>query len=137
MARLCIVFGLLLCGLTIVALVNAPLKNAAYFVPMMLGIPILFCGVVGLNPHRLGTALRFAAAIATIGSTMGLMRVSVCFVRLGRDVHVNMLALKVVSAMTVLCLVFAILCLFSVLRMRRKRLSAGQVPKNHPSGEPT
>ena len=128
MARVCIVCGLLLCGLTIGVLVIAPFKYPTHFIPMMMGIPILFCGVVGLNPHRLGASLRFALAIASVGGLMGASRVVVCMVRLGGDRHVNMFALKVVSAMTVLCLVFALTCLFSLTRMRRRKFAA-KVPE--------
>ena len=63
MARASIIFGLLLCGLSAVAMVGAPLKMPALFIPMMFGIPVLFCGVVGLNPHRRRNSVAIAAAI--------------------------------------------------------------------------
>ena len=137
MARVCIVFGLLLCGLTIGVLMIAPVKNPAFFLPMMLGIPILFCGVVALNPHRLSLFLRIAAGIAAFGGLVGALRVGACFVRLSRDHGVNMIALRLVCAMTVGCLLFAVVCLFSVLRARRRRDIEGPVASKRPGGEPT
>ena len=137
MARVCIVFGLLLCGLTIGVLVIAPIKNPAYFIPMMLGIPILFCGVVALNPHRLAAFLRIAAAIAAFGGFVGAMRVGACCVRLSQDHGVNMMALRLVSAMTIGCLLFALVCMLSVVRMRRRRLVGGRIAAKAPGGEPT
>ena len=135
MARVCFVFGLLLCGLTIAVLVMAQLKHPLHFIPMMLGIPILFCGVVGLNPHRLSTSLRFAFVIAVAGGLVGASRVGVCWVRLGGDHHVNIFALKVVGAMTVLCSVFAVLCLISLVRTQRRRLAAGELIAAEADGE--
>lgn len=63
MARASIIFGLLLCGLSALAMVGTPLKMPALFIPMMFGIPVLFCGVVGLNPHRRRNSVAIAAAI--------------------------------------------------------------------------
>lgn len=66
MARVTIIIGLLLCGLSAVAMVGTPLKMPALFIPMMFGIPVLFCGVVGLNPHRRRVAVAIAATIMSI-----------------------------------------------------------------------
>jgi hypothetical protein len=66
MARVTIIIGLLLCGLSAVAMVCAPLKMPALFIPMMFGIPVLFCGVVGLNPHRRRVSVGIAATIMSI-----------------------------------------------------------------------
>ena len=49
MARTGIIFGLILCGITFAGLVGIPVKTPTQFYAMMLGIPILICGVVILG----------------------------------------------------------------------------------------
>jgi hypothetical protein len=71
MARVGIVFGLLLCALTVVALLYTTAKMPSLFVPMMIGIPILFCSIVGLNPHRRKNAMLNAAAVGALGLVVG------------------------------------------------------------------
>ena len=70
MARVGIIFGLLLCGLTIAGLVGTTVKSTILFIPMMIGIPTLFCGVVALNPHRRKHAMRVSATIASCFAPM-------------------------------------------------------------------
>jgi uncharacterized membrane protein len=71
MARVGIIFGLLLCALTVVALLYTTAKMPSLFVPMMIGIPILFCSIVGLNPHRRKNAMLNAVAVGTLGLIVG------------------------------------------------------------------
>ena len=67
MARFGIVSGLLLCFNTAYALFSSLNKEPLLFIPMMLGIPILFFGVVALNPHRRRQALATAALVGGAG----------------------------------------------------------------------
>lgn len=46
----------------------------ALFIPMMFGIPVLFCGVVGLNPHRRRNSVATAAAIMLFAVVAALAR---------------------------------------------------------------
>ena len=71
MARIGIIFGLFLCGLTCAGLLGTTLKSPIQFIPMMLGIPSLFCGVVALNPHRRKNAMFGVAALAMAGIGIG------------------------------------------------------------------
>jgi hypothetical protein len=73
MARAGIVFGLILCGITIAGLVASSTKAPTQFYPMMLGIPILFLGVVALNPHRRRFAMMVASLIAILGGVLGIL----------------------------------------------------------------
>ena len=57
MARLGILAGVLLCVGTAMARMGSYEKAVWLFLPMMIGIPIMFLGVVGLNPHRRRVAL--------------------------------------------------------------------------------
>ncbi len=52
-------------------MLGTTLKMPALFIPMMYGIPVLFCGVVALNPHRRRIAIASAAGlmvVAAVGS---------------------------------------------------------------------
>lgn len=76
MARATIVFGLILCGATLVALLNISVgKITTAFIPIIFGIPIFICGIISLNPHRARFWLRTAVAIAAIGAAGSLFRV--------------------------------------------------------------
>ncbi len=120
MARVGIVFGLLLCALTVTGLVVSLDKGLVQFVPMMLGIPILFCGVVALNPHRRRHAMHFSAGIAGVGALLGGGRASALAIGWIRGAETDPLALRMVSVMAVSCLVFVVICLLSFLHARRR-----------------
>lgn len=72
MARLGIIFGLLLCGVTVAAMLQTPQKDPSQLYAMMIGIPILFCGVVSLNPHRRRVATMISLTLAFLGAIGGL-----------------------------------------------------------------
>ena len=75
MARATIVFGLLLCGATLVALLNiSEGRITSAFIPIIFGIPIFICGIISLNPHRAKFWLRTAVAIAAIGAAGSMFR---------------------------------------------------------------
>ena len=106
MARLSIVFGLLLCCLTVFGLVNSLSKNPMQFFPLMLGIPMLFCGVVALNPHRRRQSMAAAAAVSLLGATMGLGRLIHWGYRWIDGNTVNSLALILAIGVFAICGVF-------------------------------
>ncbi|WP_442506213.1 hypothetical protein SH528x_005045 [Novipirellula sp. SH528] len=125
MSRIAIVFGLLLCIVTMMALMLTMQKMPSQFCPMMFGIPMLFCGVVGLNPHRRKHAMYTAAAIALLGTLTGGSSVLFAMFRALRGIEVNSLAMEVVIAMTVLCTIFLVVSLISFVQTRRRRLTPG------------
>ncbi|TWU21148.1 hypothetical protein Pla52o_41820 [Novipirellula galeiformis] len=124
MSRIAIFFGLLLCTVTLAALIASMQKIPAQFCPMMLGIPMLFCGVVGLNPHRRKHAMHVAAAIALLGTLMGGSNTLFTLFRLLRGIEVNPLGMRIVMVMTVLCVVYLVLSIVSFIQTRRRRLTA-------------
>lgn len=119
MARFGIVFGLLLCGLTLVGLVGTNEKVPSQFFPMMLGIPLLFCGVVSLNPHRRRQAIGTAAALSGLGAVAGGGRVVYCLLGFAGD-DFNRYAFNLTVTMTALCTLFTAVCIVSFRAMRRK-----------------
>lgn len=120
MARIAIVFGLLLCAMTVSGLVVSTSKSPYQFVPMIQGIPILFCGVVALNPHRRRHAMHASAMIAALGCFVGGMRSLSIAIRWFRGNDINGFAFQLVTLMTSVCLIFLILCVISFINARRR-----------------
>jgi len=120
MARVGIIFGLLLCGLTFVGMVETSVKSPILFIPMMIGIPTLFCGVVALNPHRRKQAMRAAATLALLGLTVGAIRSSVWTMRWIRDEQVLRYAFSLNVALMVISGTFFLICIASFLQDRRR-----------------
>ncbi|MCC9643156.1 hypothetical protein LOC71_12795 [Rhodopirellula sp. JC740] len=122
MARIGIFFGLVLCGLTVAAISVTTQKSFTQFVPMMFGIPLLFLGVVGLNPHRRLNATMVAMTLGLLGFACGAIRFLVLIADRAAGGIINPVSFRLVVAMTIVCLVFALLALVWV-RKRRERLS--------------
>ena len=121
MARVGIIFGLLLCGLTVAGLLRTPVKHPMQFIPMMLGIPVLFCGVVALNPHRRKHAMHAASAVALLGAVAGCARVAYCLIGFAGGAEVNGDAFKLAIAMSVICAVFVAICVVSFAQTRKRK----------------
>lgn len=125
-ARVGIVVGLLLCGLTFVAMVGTPVKSPTLFIPMMLGIPVLFCGVVALNPHRRKHAMHAAAAIGLLGAAAGAVRAMYCLFELAGGSEIDRYGLKIIVGMSVICTIFVVICVVSFVQMRRRKTTADE-----------
>ena len=123
MARVGIIFGLLLCGLTIAGMVATTVKSPILFIPMMIGIPTLFCGVVALNPHRRKQAMRTAATLALIGSCVGLVRTVVWASRWMREGQVLRYALFLNIGLLIVSGTFLAIFVASFIQDRRRRKS--------------
>ncbi|WP_222435760.1 hypothetical protein [Rubripirellula tenax] len=98
-------------------------KDPVQFVPLMLGIPILFCGVVALNPHRRKIAMNLAAVIGSVGTVIGLLQAIVWGVRWSDAGPVSEIGGKIIAAMTWLCATFVVICVIALVRDRRRRNS--------------
>lgn len=122
MARIGIVFGLLLCGLSAIGMMGTSTKSPIQFIPMMLGIPILFCGVVGLNPHRRKQSMQAAAAIALLGAVAGAVRATYIGIQLAGGAPINRYAWILVVAMTLVCTIFVAVCTITFVQLRRRKI---------------
>ncbi|TWU16394.1 hypothetical protein [Allorhodopirellula heiligendammensis] len=118
MARIGIVFGLVLFGLTIAALSATTQKSYTQFLPMMFGIPLLFFGVVALNPHRRGDSVFAALILALVGMVIATVRTIVLAVSWVRGGDINSLSFQLVASMSVVCCVFVVIA--GLWRRRRK-----------------
>ncbi|QDT11496.1 hypothetical protein [Planctomycetes bacterium K23_9] len=120
MARVGIIFGLLLCGLTLVALLCTTHKMPSLFVPMMFGIPILFCGIVGLNPHRRKYAMFNAVAVGTVGFMVGAGLVVRAGMSVVDDADIRRYVIRLGLSLAGLCLVFVASYVVSFLQSRAR-----------------
>ncbi|OYP34404.1 hypothetical protein [Rhodopirellula sp. MGV] len=122
MARFGIVSGLLLCIDTAIALFGSIEKVPLLFIPMMLGIPILFFGVVALNPHRKRQALATAAGVGSLGLLIGCGQVFQ-FLSIWRNAGiVNMHFARIVTMMIAICIVFVFSYCWTMVRSEGFRL---------------
>lgn len=121
MARVAIVFGLLLCGLSPAGMIATMTKDPVQFIPLMLGIPILFCGVVGLNPHRRRLSIWTAVAIGLIGVVVGVIEGVFMGVQRIDGEMIDPVGWRLTLAMTWLCVLFVAISLVGLMRTRRIR----------------
>lgn len=128
MARFGIVLGLLLCGLSLVAMVYAPAKGATQFIPLMAGIPLLFLGVTGLNPHRRRNSVWASVATSGLGSAYGIARF---FQLLGHQEPMAIVDERVVVAMTGITLVYLAIGTISLWTPRPDPLVARSPDSGH------
>lgn len=122
MARFGIVSGLLLCIDTAMALFGSLNKAPVFFIPMMLGIPILFFGVVALNPHRRRQALSTAALIGALGSVIGCGQLMHFFSLWRKAGEVNLHYTRIVSLMLVVCVIFSVSYLWTAFSKTRRNV---------------
>lgn len=121
MARAGIIFGLILCGLTFAGLVGTSAKTPVQFYPMMLGIPILFCGVVALNPHRRRLAMLVALSIAVGGALIGSLWSAYQLVALANGgTEIGRYSLRLIAVMTLVCILFSARTMVGFAKMSRK-----------------
>lgn len=117
-----------------VGLVTSLDKGVGQFVPMMLGIPTLFCGVVALNPHRRKHAMHASASIAALGVVIGLLRVIYFGVQWSDGDRGEHMAFKMSVGMAALCVVFVLICVSSFVQARRRNGNGGTTAKKAASG---
>lgn len=134
MARVGIVFGMLLCGLTYAAMVWDPVKIPAQFIPMMFGVPLLFCGVVALNPHRRKASMHAAAGVTGLGGVAGSLWCISRILKLATGEATDIHGLTVISSMSFLCVIFVLLCLWPFVKMRRKQSGSENVDSEVDAG---
>lgn len=124
MARVGIVFGIVLCCLSVVGLVGTSEKYPTQFIPMMMGVPVLFCGVVALNPHRRRNAMHVAMVIALVGAVCSSVSASFCSLQLASGDQVNQYSYRLLMMMSVICGVFVAICLVSLIQTNRRKGAA-------------
>lgn len=137
MSVISILIGLLLCGLTVFGMVGSPEKLAVAFVPMMLGIPMVFCGVVSLNPHRQKVWMRVAALVAAIGLASASWQLTKVLGMAVNDQFVPRMVVQMLAGIIVFCGSFLLLFGIDLRRriLRERRAAAREHPKRRPDLE--
>ncbi|MEM9644377.1 MAG: hypothetical protein AAF989_05245, partial [Planctomycetota bacterium] len=75
----------------------------AFFVPMMLGIPTLFGGVVALNPHRRRLTAWMLILLSGFGMTLACGRLAVFVLQITNDEPVRLVVIRLLAAMVGFC----------------------------------
>lgn len=125
MARLGILAGVLLCVDTAMALMGSYEKAVWLFLPMMIGIPIMFLGVVGLNPHRRRVALTAMAGVGLLGCVLGAVDLAAVYMDWRSSGAFNLHNARIVGLMVLICMVVSVAFQYGGLlrrfgRMRRQ-----------------
>lgn len=137
MPNITIVFGGLLCALSVVTLLltGGEVKSVSIFIPCFVGIPLLFLGILGgLRPGARKHAMHGAAALGLLGGLAALGRGIPQALKILRGEAVDVLPFAMVWAMTLICITFVFICIESFISARRARLSQGessQSPQGH------
>ena len=131
MARLGIIFGLLLIGISMAAMLQTPQKAPSQFYSMMFGIPTFFCGIVALNPHRRRNAMLIAGLIAAVGCTAGAAWIflNLSKSQLTKTANLDPSLLPIIG-MTVVCGLFLCCCGFALKRLKKRTQSRRPSPNS-------
>lgn len=121
MPQLSVIFGLALCSLTVYGMVGTTEKLATAFFPMMLGIPLVFCGIVSLNPHRRKAWMLVAGLVAAIGLTAGGLRLVYQSTRLLNGDLVNRFTIVLLWGIVAFCGVYLVALVFFAWRDHQRR----------------
>jgi uncharacterized membrane protein HdeD (DUF308 family) len=119
MARLTIIYGLLLIVLGVGSYFVTGQESRTALIPALFGVPILLCGVVALRDHLRKHAMHGAAALALLGflgSVPGLLK---AFTLFGGGEVERPNAVIAQATMALLSLVFLVLCIRSFINARR------------------
>ncbi len=134
MSRFGIICGLILCADTAFALFGSTAKLPLFFIPMMIGIPMLFFGVVALNPHRRRHSLALTAGLAAIGLLVGTGNLSHSLTLWGGGNDVNLHHARIVSVMVGTCVAFLAGYIWSAFfRLRVTEASPGVAEPDPPA----
>lgn len=130
MPQTSVIFGLAMCGLTVFGMMGSPEKLATAFIPMMLGIPLFFCGIVSLNPHRRKSWMWVAGIVAVLGLVTSFGRLAHQLVKIWEHEWVNRFSLGLLWGVFGLCLVYLVVLAFDLLRQHRRRRGARAAERN-------
>lgn len=124
MAKLTIVFGILLIVLGIVGYVGTGSIHPTALIPTWAGILFVLFGVLANSPDakRRMIWMHVAVTVALL-LFLGTVPAVIDFIRLSRGfAFPHPAAIKEKAAMSLLCLIFVLLCVRSFISARRQRL---------------
>jgi hypothetical protein len=122
MARLSILFGLLLVALGVGGFVGTGSEHPTALIPAGFGILLVLLGILALKESLRKHAMHFAAVVGLVGTVGGAIRLLQPVVS-GQTIQ-HRVAYGCTAAMAVLCLAFVALCVNSFVQARRRRAAA-------------
>ena len=137
MPNITIIFGLLLCALSVVTLVltGGKVGSVSIFIPCFVGVPLLLLGILAAaRPNARKHAMHAAAAFGLLGGLAALGRGTPQALKILRGEEVDLLPVSMVWAMTLICITFVLVCIESFISARKARLNQGdssQSPQGH------
>jgi len=119
MAKISIVFGLILIILGLVSYFGISSESITALIPAFLGVPILILGFLSLNEKYLKHSMHAAAVLMLLGfggTVSGLIKF---FRMLGGEIFERPSAITIQAIMAVICLIFLVLAIKSFIDARR------------------
>lgn len=119
MAKVSIVFGLILIILGLVSYFGISSESITALIPAFLGVPILILGFLSLKEKYLKHSMHAAAVLMLLGfggTVSGLIKF---FRMLGGEIFERPSAITIQAIMAVICLIFLALAIKSFIDARR------------------
>ncbi len=119
MAKITIGLGFLLIALGLGSYFGTGRASVTALIPAFFGLPLLLLGLVALNERMRKTAILIAVVIGLLGfagTVSGLMKLPVLLT--GGELE-RPAAVAVQAAMAIVCFVFVLLSIWSVIKARR------------------
>jgi ABC-type uncharacterized transport system permease subunit len=123
MAPIAIVFGVLLGVLGGGMYVYTDMVSITAMIPAFFGLPLIVLGALALNEKMRKHAMHLAAIIGLLGFAFPLGRVIFVSIRSGFVLDEKS---GTALAMSVLCLIFLVLCIKSFIDARKRRQAEAQ-----------
>lgn len=123
MSKITIVFGLLLCAVTVcILVVKQEVNSVSIFIPTFVGVPLILLGFFADRKPSLRMHLMHAAVtIGLLGGLAALGRGVTQLIKVSRGESPDPTAAASVWSMTILCLVYVVLCVRSFIAARIAR----------------
>ena len=121
MAKLSIVFGIVLILLGLISYFGISSESVTALIPIFIGIPMSVLGLLALNEKYKKHAMHGAAVLMLIGFGGTISGLIKFFRMLGGDEFERPTAITVQAIMAVLCLIFLVLAIKSFIDARREK----------------
>lgn len=121
MAKLSIVFGIVLILLGLISYFGISSESVTALIPSFIGIPMLVLGLLALNEKYRKHSIHGAAVLMLIGFGGTISGLIKFFRMLGGEEFERPTAITVQAIMAVLCLIFLVLAIKSFIDARRMK----------------
>lgn len=121
MAKLSIVFGLILIVIGLVSYFGISNESVTALIPAFLGLPVLILGFLALNEKYLKHSMHAVAVLMLLGFAGTVSGLIKFFRMISGEAFDRPSAITIQAIMAVLCLIFLIFAIKSFIDARRKR----------------